>query len=107
MVSELLGLVSVSEATCKQMRNAGLLSISQISCRAVVPNRWVANNSLNSSLRAQIFRTAHISFVCHISKTQTRVDFCEVHMISILIPIQFLHYLRYNSYLVQFRSTLS
>jgi len=69
---------------------------------AVVPNRWVApqsgsrrgvvNNSFNSLLKAQIFRTAHINILCFISKTETRTDFCEVHIISIIISIWFLLY---------------
>jgi len=47
----------------------------------------VTNNSLNSLLKAQIFRNAHINILCYISKTETQTDFCEVHVISIIIPI--------------------
>ena len=43
----------------------------------------VGNNSLKSLLKARIFRTAHINIVCYISKTKTRIDFCEVHVVSV------------------------
>jgi len=54
----------------------------------VVPDRLVArrgsgveNNSLKSLLKALIFGTAHINIVCYISKTETRMYFCGVHVI--------------------------
>ena len=63
----------------------------------VVPNRWVAeecllvtNSSLSSLLKVWIFRTAHTSLniVRCISKTEAQIYFCEVHIISVIIPIR-------------------
>jgi len=51
----------------------------------------VANSSLNSLLKSRIFEL-RISTSCYISKTETRTDLCEVHIISIIIPIWFLLY---------------
>jgi len=47
----------------------------------------VMNSSLESLLKSQFFRTAHTNILCYISKIETRTDFCEVRIISILIPI--------------------
>jgi len=38
------------------------------------------------------FLELHISTFCYISKTETRTDICEVHIISIIIPIWFILY---------------
>jgi len=75
-----------------------------LGCRAVFPNRWVAtpkwvaeefcgvaNSSLNSLLKSRIFELG-ISTFCYIRYTETRTDLCEVHIISIIIPIGFLLY---------------
>jgi len=51
----------------------------------------VANNSLNSFLKSQIFIAVHINNLYYISKTETWTDFCEIYM-SIIIPVWFLLY---------------
>ena len=75
----------------------------------MVPNRWVATpkwvaeewpwgreqqpqlqNEAQQLAKSQIFRTAHINILCYISKTETQTDFCEVHIITIIIPVWFL-----------------
>ena len=40
--------------------------------------------------KSQIFRTAHINLLCYISKCETQTDFCEVHIVTIIIPVWFL-----------------
>jgi len=56
-------------------------------------SRWSfcgdANSSLNSLLKSRNFEL-RVSTFCYISKTETRTDLCEVHIISIIIPILFL-----------------
>ena len=62
----------------------------------MVPNRWVAipkvggEQQLQQFAKSEIFRTAHINILCYISKSQTQTDFCEVHIVTILIPVWFL-----------------
>jgi len=72
--------------------------------KPVVPNRWVATPKwvaeefVGSRTAASIvcwsleFLELPISTFCYISKTETRTDLCEVHIISIIIPIWFLLY---------------
>ena len=52
----------------------------------------VANSNLNSLLNSQIFRNPHINSLCYINKTKTRTDFCEVHIIYVIISNRFLLY---------------
>ena len=40
--------------------------------------------------KSQIFRTAHINILYYISKSETQTDFCEVHIVTIIIPVWFL-----------------
>jgi len=47
----------------------------------------LADSSLNSLLKSQIFRTLYMNILFYISKTETRTDICEIHIISITIPI--------------------
>jgi len=69
----------------------------RIHSNTVVPNRWVAEEFLwgreqqpQQFAKSQIFRTAHINILCYISKTETQIDFCEVHLVTIIIPVWFL-----------------
>jgi len=52
----------------------------------------VVSSNLSNLVKSLIFRTAYISISWFISKTEIRTDFCEVHIISITIPILFLIY---------------
>jgi len=36
-------------------------------------------------LKSQIFRTVFINILCYVSKTGLQTDFCEVHVISIIL----------------------
>ena len=78
--------------------------------KTVVPNRWVATPKwiaeeflwggvfVGSGTAASIvcwsleFLELRMWTFCYISKTETRTDLCEVHIISIIIPIWFILY---------------
>jgi len=49
----------------------------------------LADNSLRTLLKARIFSTAPLNIVCYIIKAETRIDFYQVHIICVIIPIYY------------------